>query len=520
MRRNLITWTRFAQCNSGNLNAAFENMCRMLFNRFFFDGKAILSSSPNNPGIEVEPVLHSDSNERISFQSKFSTGNVNYDSVERSMTATIQNYSGSIDVIYLYCNKDFTHTAASFIRFKDALGKSGIRLETITNDEILNQIIDNQYDIIAARYFADKPLSKAWFREKSELALKGLGLRYNCEFNVPVEYEKSIGKFLFLQEAIEEINTKKRGTKKEIQGARSLLPVYKDFIDETLQRIAVLPDVTQSSVHQCLSWWDAITYGQNQMLDTINTRLEELSGIAYSAKEEREKYTLQNELSQTRNLMNAIDNIAFSRDEQSLIKDKVLILKGNAGSGKSHLLGTITESHISHGVPAVLLLGQSLLSDDTVEQQIIQQLGLDCTFTDFIDILDGIGIETEQQVVLIVDAINESSNTNIWKSGLSRLLQTIETHQNVKLIISVRDGYESLVFSEDVSGRICDGSIAQVIHYGFYENTMEAIMQFFDYYNIKFGVSELLQHEFSNPLMLKLYCETRDSNPKSMFEMF
>jgi hypothetical protein len=492
----------------------------MLFNRFFFDGKAILTSSPNNPGIEVEPILHSGSNERISFQAKYFTDNVHYDSVERSMTAAIQNYGGSIDVIYLYCNKDFTYTATSFTRFKAALRDAGIRLETVTNVEILNQIIGNQYAVIAARYFANESLSKVWFEEKAELALRGLGLRYNCKFNVPVEYEKSIDKFLFLQEAIEEINTKKRDVKKEIQKTRSSLSVYKDFIDETLHRITALPDVTQRSIHQCLGWWDAITSGQNPMLDTINARLDELYSIAYSAKEESEKHALQNELSRTRNLIGAIDNIDFSQAEQALIKNKVLILKGAAGSGKSHLLGTITESRISNGIPAVLLLGQSLLSDENVEQQIIQQLGLDCTFTDFIDILDGIGIETEQQVALIVDAVNESSNTNIWKNGLSRLLQTIEAHQNVKLIISVRNGYEPLVFSEDILGRIREGSVAQVIHDGFYENTMEATMQFFDYYNIKFGVSELLQHEFSNPLMLKLYCETKASNPKSMFEMF
>jgi hypothetical protein len=492
----------------------------MMFNEFFFEGKAILASSPNNPGIEVEPVLHTASNKRISFQAKYFSDRINYDSLDRSMTVAINNYRGNIDVIYVYSNKDFTHTADSFKRIKNALIDAGILMETITNAEILNQIISNQCTVIAARYFSIESLSKDWFKAKAELALSSLGLRYNCKFNVPVDYEKSIGQFLFSKEAIEEINTRKKDAEKEIQKTRSSLVVYRDFIDEILYRITETPDVTQSTVYQCLNWMDAITFGQSSAINSISARLKELHSLAYSIKDEKEKHTLQNELSQTLNLMNAIDSIAFSQDEQSLIKNKVLILKGEAGSGKSHLLGTITESRISDEISAILLLGQSLLSDDNVEQQIIQQLGLDCTFPDFIDILDGIGIETEQQVVLIIDAINEGNNTNIWKNGLTRLLQVVETHQNIKLIISVRNGYEPLVFSDDVLGRIADGSIAQVVHYGFNENTMEAIMQFFDYYDIKFGVSELLQHEFSNPLMLKLYCETKDSNPQSMFEMF
>ena len=33
-----ITWSQFEICNA-DTRIAFENMCRMLFNNFFFDGK-------------------------------------------------------------------------------------------------------------------------------------------------------------------------------------------------------------------------------------------------------------------------------------------------------------------------------------------------------------------------------------------------------------------------------------------------------------------------------------------------
>ena len=59
-----ISWTQFELCNE-NPQTAFENMCRWLFNEFFFDGKALLHSDPNNPGVEVVPVRHSESEKRI-----------------------------------------------------------------------------------------------------------------------------------------------------------------------------------------------------------------------------------------------------------------------------------------------------------------------------------------------------------------------------------------------------------------------------------------------------------------------
>ena len=65
-----ITWSQFEICNA-DTRIAFENMCRMLFNNFFFDGKGLFHSDPNNPGTETVPVLHEKTGKRISFQAKY-----------------------------------------------------------------------------------------------------------------------------------------------------------------------------------------------------------------------------------------------------------------------------------------------------------------------------------------------------------------------------------------------------------------------------------------------------------------
>lgn len=71
-----ITWSQFEICNS-DARTAFENMCRFLFNSFFFDGKELFHSETNNPGIEIVPVFHKESGQWISFQAKYFS-NVDY----------------------------------------------------------------------------------------------------------------------------------------------------------------------------------------------------------------------------------------------------------------------------------------------------------------------------------------------------------------------------------------------------------------------------------------------------------
>lgn len=67
---NNINWQQFELCNADK-NTAFENLCRLLFNRMFFDNKAIFHSNPNNPGIEIEPVYCQNKGKYISFQAKY-----------------------------------------------------------------------------------------------------------------------------------------------------------------------------------------------------------------------------------------------------------------------------------------------------------------------------------------------------------------------------------------------------------------------------------------------------------------
>ena len=138
-RKNEITWAQFELCNA-NPQSAFENMCRWLFNDFFFNGKELLHSEPNNPGVEVLPVYHEASKKRISFQAKF-FGEMDYEQIKHSAQTAVNHYAGALDVIYLYCNKDVTTTSKAYQAVVSILNDDGIQIIPITNQEILTQVM-------------------------------------------------------------------------------------------------------------------------------------------------------------------------------------------------------------------------------------------------------------------------------------------------------------------------------------------------------------------------------------------
>ncbi len=200
-----ISWEKFALCNS-NPQTAFENLCRWIFNEFFFSGKALLHSNPNNPGVEVEPVFHSDSGKRISFQSKYFTS-LDYEQIKDSARTAVAHYSGKLDVIYLYCNKDVTTTSKGYKAVETILNSASIDLVPVTNQTILEFVMGDQR--MAWYYFDHITLSPDWFKEHLQTSLTALGPRYNEAFNVVTTTEELLNYFLCNDYAVIEINKKK-----------------------------------------------------------------------------------------------------------------------------------------------------------------------------------------------------------------------------------------------------------------------------------------------------------------------
>ena len=96
---NNINWQQFELCNADK-NTAFENLCRLLFNRMFFDNKAIFHSNPNNPGIEIEPVYCQNKGKYISFQAKY-FDKLDYSKIKHSCEKAVKYYKSNLDIYFV-----------------------------------------------------------------------------------------------------------------------------------------------------------------------------------------------------------------------------------------------------------------------------------------------------------------------------------------------------------------------------------------------------------------------------------
>ncbi len=206
----------------------------------------------------------------------------------------------------------------------------------------------------------------------------------------------------------------------------------------------------------------------------------------------------------TTNLKSYLDSTSFQA-----AKDPVLKVLGDAGVGKTHLLCNVAKNRIEEGYPTVLILGENF-RDREIWPQIIDRLSLDCTPEEFLGALDSFGESRGVRSLLMIDALNESSDPRMWNRRLPGLLSKLDNFPHIGLCVSCRTSYESLIFPNSVDGQFVDTK-----HYGFNNVEYEAVRKFFDKHGIEHQSMPVLRREFQIPLFLKLFCENLESRGQS-----
>ena len=125
-----------------------------------------------------------------------------------------------------------------------------------------------------------------------------------------------------------------------------------------------------------------------------------------------------------------------------------------------------------------------------------------------------IGVEHHTFVLLCIDALNETANYRLWKTGLISLSQKIKKCTHVKLAVTYRMEYEKSVVQDALLSE--DEDVYRIVHTGFASNGLKASKQFFDYYRIPFTLYEYFESEMENPLFLTLYCKTYRNDEASL----
>ena len=186
------------------------------------------------------------------------------------------------------------------------------------------------------------------------------------------------------------------------------------------------------------------------------------------------------------------------------LRVKRVLVCGEAGIGKSHLLADLCTRELRKGNAAVMLLGSQFYGGRSSEEDIPSVLGLPGTLDGLLAELQRYARARDGVAFLVIDALNEGNGRSFWRNSLPALFGKIARYPDVKLVVSVRSTY----VNEVVPQCLVDGEDFQIMECrGFGEVSSVAVNTMCDYYGIARPLTPLIGMEFSNPLYLSLLCK-------------
>ena len=525
-----INWETFCANNQDarGVNHKFEDLCRQLFVEEILHGntREYLHANPNNPGLETDPVYDKDSDQWIGFQVKYFDASVKYDQIAHSADEILKYYSDKVDVVYLFCNKPLANSSKIYNETVKKLQSNGIILKSITDNAILDLVRKHQY--LSVYYFDCFTLTLGWFASHTQHMKSELGIRYNSKFNIDTSTDMNLSLFLHDCNAASLFNRRKSELIDRINSIYSSDEGVRTYLHTISLAVKSLPDLTPRTLRDAYEWKNNIERSAAKSIDNLSkerARLLQLKQPSESICTENvdiqhvedassKRFWLDEQIQLLDSLIALPRCLEISDEERQLLEGKVLCIHGIAGIGKSQLLAHKTQQLLDSGRSALLLVAGIYFTDSPIREQIMKNLQLDCSFEDLVDILEVIGKKENCIIPILVDAINETYNFRLWKSGLPAIIDKVKHTSMVRLVLTYRTEYESDLIPENIP------DLLKIQHRGFKDNSISAIRSFLNEFDIPFSPLECFGDEMSNPLFLSLYCKTYNGEEVSLPRLY
>ncbi|UTH74439.1 NACHT domain-containing NTPase [Chromobacterium sp. IIBBL 290-4] len=183
-----------------------------------------------------------------------------------------------------------------------------------------------------------------------------------------------------------------------------------------------------------------------------------------------------------------------------LLFDPILLISGEWGTGKTHLLCDVTSERLRREAPTVLVLAKNF--EGNVLSDICARLGTEISVENMFAELEDVGQGVQGRTVFIVDGVNEGRRRE-WRQAIATLLSLVAEYPNIGLVVTCRTPFETIAI-----GKSDLGEFHRLQHYGFDDQEFDAQAAFFEYYKLPLPEVPLLDREFSRPLTLKLICQS------------
>lgn len=193
--------------------------------------------------------------------------------------------------------------------------------------------------------------------------------------------------------------------------------------------------------------------------------------------------------------------LVWVRNRKLYEDEQFLCVSGPAGCGKSHLLYYLSEK-MTTSLHIYMFLGSEFSSLEDPITTIAKIMGWN--EKEPLEALNReIRLNEENKATIIIDALNEGAGTHFWIEQLQVLKEKIQRYPQLKLMVSLRN-----ISKEDKLNDILRVGWEHLRLEGFTDRE-KAIKEYFNKYDINTDVTPYTKiEEFSNPLFLKMFCET------------
>lgn len=512
-----IDWRQIQPFNGSQNNAFEELVCQLAREEFDKEGKFIRFGTPDGG---LEAICKFDDGREYGWQAKYFLNVFNHsqwDQIEKSFKNAVTNYPELTDFflcVPLDRNNPCVTGKESFrnkwdnkeLEWQEWAKEQGrdVKITFWGSSELIKLLSKRDNVGRVAFWFKQTELSWKWFEDYNSSAIKNLGARYAPELNIE----------LSISEAFEALARSKQFKTSYQENINNLINRLNYYVEDCIKT----PEINEDIIFEYEKLIKLTKIEKENYLPLECIDVESILDCLLSFQEiidsciDNHKFTSAEEdwyfedfLIELEGFENEVKGMCLS--QINLFNNQVLWIEGEAGVGKSHLIADMIQRRYKRNKYSILLLGQHFTESANIWHQILDKiLRIKTDSHQFLCMLETIADAQQERVIIAIDALNESNDRSLWIENLNGFIHDVLKHPKIGLVVSVRSSYQQL-FIQNLSSEIKE-KICFVKHDGFSECDFEAIEHFFDFYSLPYPTVPLLNREFSNPLYLKLYCET------------
>lgn len=501
----------------------FEELCVQIFRSSFSSMTRFYRVDDGGGDGGVEDIAIRENGNKIGLQAKFfeKLRQTQWSQIDKSVRTALQSHAPDLLEYRIACpcdrSKDSTTWNNYCVKWQGFAKKLGYTSDVDFvwwgSTELRNVLIKKEHHDKVHYWFGCRRFSTEWLLDNFQSTNKLLDIRYTPTHHVRTESEKLLDAFFLtdgfesffrnlirkiLSSALEGIDAiKGDAIGQEVNKLGEEVAGFRNIFSENCK----VPSISISQ--DCFRQLRDRTLDVYRKYECLREETENKKNVSKNI------YTVRPYSYQLERLEELFSSIGRADDFIARFKSydvQMVLVRGNAGTGKSHLLASSVENAISRNQPAILVLGEQFLSNEVPLAQLCRILGWEDGIESLLGALNAAASVRGKPAIIAVDALNESGERKLWKSHLLQTVAQITKYRNLRIMVSCRSDFAQFILPNILSeGK--DHAWSYIEHQGFGGDVFKAVSTYFMGYEVICDHFPPVLEEFRNPLFLKTFCE-------------